>query len=45
MEALDEAYSRYTQSGTHEVVKSQFPGSPSEYSVLQFKEFVVQHRL
>jgi len=43
--ALDKAYSRYKQSGTHEVVKSQFPGSPNEYSILQFTGFVLQHRL
>ena len=43
--ALDEAYFRYKQSGIDEVVKSQFPGSPNEYSTLQFSEFIFQHRL
>jgi len=45
VKALDEAYSRYKQSGTHEVVESQFPGSPNEYTSLQFTEFILQRRL
>ena len=43
--ALDEAYSRCKQSGTHKVVKTQFQGSPNKYSVSQFTEFILQHRL
>ena len=45
MEALDNAYSLYKQSGTHQMVISQFPGSPNDYSTLQFTEFILQHRL
>ena len=45
VKALDEAYSRYKQSGAHKVVKRVFPGSPTEYSTLQFTEFILQHRL
>jgi len=43
--ALDKAYSRYKQSGTHKVVKKQFPGSPNQYSIQQFTVFILQHRL
>ena len=43
--ALDEAYSRCKQSGTHKVVKTQFQGSPNEYSVSQYTKFILQHRL
>ena len=45
VKALDKAYSQYKQSGTHKVVGSQFPGSPNEYSIPQFTEFILQHRL
>jgi len=45
VKALDEAYSQYKQSGTHKVVESQFPGSPKEYTSLQFTEFILQCRL
>jgi len=44
-EAIDEAYSRYKQSGTHEAIKAQFPGSPDQYYIPQLTEFVLQHRL
>jgi hypothetical protein len=43
--ALDKAYSRYKRSGTHNVVKSQFHGSPNQYSISQFTEFIIRHRL
>jgi len=45
VKALDTAYSRYKQSGTHKVLKSQFTGSPNDYSIEQFTEFTLQHRL
>jgi hypothetical protein len=44
-EALDEAYSQYKRSGTHKVLKEQFPGSLNDYSTSQFTEFILQHRL
>jgi hypothetical protein len=43
--ALDKAYSQYKQSGTHKVLKTQFPGSPNKYSIPQFTEFILQRRL
>ena len=43
--ALDMAYSRCKESGTHKVLKKQFPGSPNQYSIPQFTEFIFQHRL
>jgi len=45
MKALDKAYSRYKQSGFHKVIKTQFPGLPEQYSIPQFKEFILKHRL
>jgi len=45
VKVLDEAYSRYKQSGTYEVLEREFPGSPNEYSIEQFTEFTLQHRL
>jgi len=52
--ALDEAYSLYKQSDTHRVVKSQFRSwfrlskillATNTYNILQFTEFILQHRL
>jgi len=44
-EALDMAYSRYCASGVHNEVVKQFVAPLEEYSILQFTEFVLQHRL
>ena len=44
-DALDQAYSLYKSSGIHIVVKEQFSLRPEQYSILQFTEFVLSHRL
>ena len=44
-DALDQAYSRYKSSDVHNVVKEQFALPPRQYSILQFTEFVLSHRL
>jgi hypothetical protein len=44
-EALDEAYSRYCTSGAHNELMKQFSASPEEYSISQFTEFILEHRL
>jgi hypothetical protein len=46
-EALDWAYSRYCASGVHNEVTKQFSESlrPKAYSILQFTEFILKHRL
>ena len=44
-DALDQAYSQYEFSDTHNAVKEQFPLSPKQYSISQFTEFVLSHRL
>ena len=43
--ALDHARSQYESSGTHNAVKEQFSLPPKQYSLLQFTEFVLSHRL
>ena len=43
--ALNQAYSRYESSGTHNAAKEQFPLSPKQYSILEFTEFVLSHRI
>ena len=43
--ALDQAYYQYTSSDTHNVVKEQFSLRPKQYSISQFTEFVLSHRL
>ena len=43
--ALAQAYSQYKSSDTHNVVKQQFSQSPEQYSISQFTEFVLSHRL
>ena len=43
--AMDQAYYRYTSSDTHNAVKEQFSLRPTQYSILQFIEFVLSHRL
>ena len=44
-EALDGAYSRYTSSDFHNEVPRHFSAPPTQYSVLQFTEFILEHRL
>jgi hypothetical protein len=44
-DALDNAYSQYISSKTHDAVQKQFSASPEEYSILQFTEFILEHRL
>jgi len=43
--ALDQACSQYESSGTHTAVKEQFLLPHKQYSVLQFTEFILSHRL
>jgi hypothetical protein len=43
--ALEQAYSQYKSSGTHDEVKEQFLLSPQQYSISQFTQFVLSHRL
>jgi len=42
-DALDQAYSQYKSSNTHNAVKEQFFLPPKQYSVSQFTEFVLSH--
>jgi hypothetical protein len=44
-DALDQAYSQYNSSDTHNAVKEQFLLPPKQYSISQFTEFVLPHRL
>ena len=43
--ALEQAYSKYESSDTHNATKEQFSLSPKQYSILRFTEFVLGHRL
>ena len=45
LEAFDKAYSRYKSSDTHNAVKSQFSAPLSQYSIPEFTEFILGHRL
>jgi len=44
-DALERAYSRYTSSDFHNIVRTQFSAPPMQYSTLQFVEFILNHRL
>jgi hypothetical protein len=44
-EALDQAYSRYCASNIHLDLIKEFCASPKEYSIPQFMEFILKHRL
>jgi len=44
-EALDKAYFQYISSNTHNAVQECFLASPNQYSILQFTEFILKHRL
>ena len=43
--ALNQACSQYKSSGTHTAVKEQFLLPLKQYSILQFTEFILSHRL
>ena len=43
--ALDRAYSQYVSSDFHNEVSRQFSAPPTQYSVSQFTEFILEHRL
>jgi len=43
--ALYQACFRYKSSDTHNAVKEQFPLPRKQYSISQFTEFVLSHRL
>jgi len=45
MAALDQACLECRSSDTHNAVKEQYSLPPKEYSILQFTEFVLSHRL
>jgi len=44
-EALDKAYSQYRASDIHSAVIGQFCAPSKEYSIQQFMEFILTHRL
>ena len=44
-DALDQAYFKYESSDTHNAVKDQFSLSLDQYSILQFREFILSHRI
>jgi hypothetical protein len=43
--ALNQAYSQYSASKIHNQITKQFSAPPGDYSILQFTEFILQHRL
>jgi hypothetical protein len=45
--AVERAYDRYTASGTdvHDAVRKHFPAPPQEYSISEFTDFILDHRL
>jgi len=43
--ALDRAYSRYMTSNTHIAIMGEFSAPAVEYSIPQFTEFILAHRL
>jgi hypothetical protein len=43
--ALDVAYSRYNTSDTHIAATNEFSAPSVEYSIPQFAEFILAHRL
>jgi hypothetical protein len=44
-QAVDMAYSIYRSSGIHHEVTMQFSDHPMEYSICQFTDFILEHRL
>jgi len=43
--ALNKACFQYTSSHIHDKITNQFAAPPGEYSISQFNEFILQHRL
>jgi len=43
--ALDQAYSEYKSSHSHDAVKEQFLLPLKQYSISQITEFILSHRL
>jgi hypothetical protein len=43
--ALDQAYSQCCASGVYNKVIKQFFAPPKGYSILQFREFILNHHL
>jgi hypothetical protein len=43
--ALDRAYSRYMTSDTHTTAAHKFSALSAEYTIPQFTEFILAHRL
>ena len=43
--ALDQACSRYKSSNIHNTIKEHFTRPPKQYTVTQFTDFVLRHRL
>ena len=43
--AMDQACYQYASSDTHNAVKELFSLRPKQYSILQFTDFVLSHRL
>jgi hypothetical protein len=44
-EALHKAYLQYKASETHSAVTEQFSAPPAQYSIVEFTEFILTHRL
>jgi hypothetical protein len=44
-QALEQAYAQYCASGIHIDLTKQFSASRKEYSMPQFIEFILKHRL
>ena|SRR6267142_585201 len=44
-EVLDQAYSRYCASDIRNEVTEKFSAPPDKYSILQYTEFILKHRL
>ena len=44
-EALNNACSQYNNSHSHDAVTKQFTVTPRQYSISQFTEFILRHRL
>ena len=44
-EALDKAYSQYKVSNIYNIVTQQFSAPAKECSILQLRDFILQHHL
>ena len=45
MKALIKAYSRYKASGVRNTITMRFSAHPTQYSIRDFTEFILEHRL